>query len=297
MIRNRSEELKEKAAKAVGLQDKKKYCINEKRISLMMKSCLTQLIQQSEKEGTYGLCSHRSFAQGTVISDINFTNEFNYAANKGYQKSFKLTLKSNMNMYQVKKLICKELAFRKVENVQEVPPHPSAIKIVKKGYTDRPIKDSENGMLVQEIFLKSGDKFVVSPRGNEDLLNVSLLDTETGKLTQTIKDSVKSLFDRFAVSQPGAPDKYFLGTDQVKELVEAVSEKASLRPSDIMAYCTNEDLSKMEFDDFLNYYETKAKEKPDMVRTNLSYIGLRSDMQSVPNPGDSDHILNRRANA
>ena len=45
-----------------------------------------------------------------------------------------------------------------------------------------------------------------------------------------------------------------------------------------MAYSTHEDLSTMEFDDFLNYYETKAKEKPDMVRTNLAYVGLRSDM-------------------
>ena len=34
-----------------------------------------------------------------------------------------------------------------------------------------------------------------------------------------------------------------------------------------------------------------------MVRANLSYIGLRSDMQAVPNPGDSDHILNRRTSA
>ena len=140
-----------------------------------------------------------------MIKDIEISNEFNYAANKGYQKSFKLTIKSNVNMYQVKKLICKELAFKKVDNVQEIPPHHSAIKLVKKAYTDRPIKDSENGMLVQEIFLKTGDKFVVSPRGNEDILNVSLLDPETQKLTQTIKDAVRSLFDRFAVSKPETP--------------------------------------------------------------------------------------------
>lgn len=55
-----------------------------------------------------------------------------------------------MNMLQVKKLICKQLAFRKVEGVQEEPIHPSAIKLVKKvsSYGDRPIKDNENGMLV-----------------------------------------------------------------------------------------------------------------------------------------------------
>ena len=150
-------------------------------------------------------------------------------------------------------------------------------------------------MLVQEIFLKTGDRLVVSPRGNEDILNVSLLDTETKKITQRIKDAVKSLFDRFAISKPEAPELLFLGTDQVKELMEAVSDKASLRPKDLMAYNTNEDLTIMLFDDFLNYYETMASEKPDMVRTNLSYIGLRSDMQAIPNPGDSDHILNRRS--
>ena len=62
-----------------------------------------------------------------------------------------------------------------------------------------------------------------------------------------------------------------------------------------MAYNTNEDLSAMYFDDFLNYYQTKAKDSPDMVRANLSFIGLRSDMKNVPKPGDSDHILNRRS--
>ena len=200
-------------------------------------------------------------------------------------------------MFQVKKLICKELAFRKVENVQDIPPHPSAIKIVKKAYTDRPIKDSENGMLVQEIFLKSGDRFIVSPRGNEEILNVSLLDSETWKMTQGSKDAVKSLFDRFAISKPETPEVLFLGVDEVKALMEAVSDKASLRPKDLMAYNTNEDLEIMLYDDFLNYYETMAIDKTDMVRANLSYIGLRSDMQAIPNPGDSDHILNRRTSA
>ena len=55
---------------------------------------------------------------------------------------------SNMNLYQVKKIICKELAFRKAENVQEVPPHPSSIKLVINRYLDRPIRDFENGMLL-----------------------------------------------------------------------------------------------------------------------------------------------------
>ena len=65
-----------------------------------------------------------------------------------------------------------------------------------------------------------------------------------------------------------------------------------------MAYCTNpDDLSLMPYEDFLNYYETKATEKPDMVRANLSYIGLRSDLQSVPKPGEPDDILNRRSSA
>ena len=159
-----------------------------------------------------------------------------------------------MNMYQVKKMICKELAFNKITDVQGVPPHPSAIKLVKNAYTDRPILDSENGLLVQEIFLKSNDKFTVSLRGNADILKVSLLDGETEKLTQRIEEAVKSLFDRFAISKPEAPELLFLGTEEIKALMEAVSEKASLRPKDIMAYNTNEDLSIMLYDDFLNYY-------------------------------------------
>ena len=180
IIRARSDEMKEKVAKATTMADKKKYMIEEKRISSMMKSCLTQLIKESEKDGTFGLHSHRSFAQGTVITGIEVTNEFNYSANKGYQKTFKIDLLSNMNFYQVKKLICKELAHKKVEKVWEDPPHPAAIKLNRKvGYADRIIKDSENGMLVQELLMKTGEKIIVTPRGNGDIINVPLLDSET----------------------------------------------------------------------------------------------------------------------
>ena len=108
------------------------------------------------------------------------TNEFNYSANKGYQKTFKIDLLSNMNFYQVKKLICQELAHKKVEKVWEDPPHPAAIKLNRKvGYADRIIKDSENGMLVQELLMKTGEKIIVTPRGNGDIINVPLLDSET----------------------------------------------------------------------------------------------------------------------
>lgn len=37
-----------------------------------------------------------------------------------------------------------------------------------------------------------------------------------------------------------------------------------------------------------------ATEKPDLVRENLSSIGLRSDMRVIPQPGDADDILNLR---
>lgn len=59
-----------------------------------------------------------------------------------------MKLKSNMNIWQVKKMVCKELANKASEKIQEVPPHPCAIKLVLKRYLDREIKDSENGMLV-----------------------------------------------------------------------------------------------------------------------------------------------------
>ena len=49
-----------------------------------------------------------------------------------------------------------------------------------------------------------------------------------------------------------------------------------------MAYNTNEDLGKMLYHDFLSYYEQKASDDAELVRTNLAYIGLRSDMRSIP---------------
>ena len=97
--------------------------------------------------------------------------------------------------------------------MQEVPPHQSAIKLVVKRYTDRPIKDSENGMLVQELFLKSGDRIQVLPRGNDSLLNMPLLVDGTKKLGTRAREAVKSLFDMFATSDKDMPDTLFLSTE------------------------------------------------------------------------------------
>lgn len=91
-IQARTPDQKIAVSKAIGLAEKKKLMVFEKRISLAIK-CLTRLIQNSEKEGTFGLTSHRAFAEGTIIPDIDVTNEFNYAPNNGYQKSFKIVLK------------------------------------------------------------------------------------------------------------------------------------------------------------------------------------------------------------
>ena len=46
--------------------------------------CLKQLIKNSETEGTFGLVSHKSFAEGQVIPNIEFHNLFNYEGQNGY---------------------------------------------------------------------------------------------------------------------------------------------------------------------------------------------------------------------
>mmetsp|Transcript_12853 Transcript_12853/g.16511 ORF Transcript_12853/g.16511 Transcript_12853/m.16511 type:complete len:84 (-) Transcript_12853:124-375(-) len=81
--------------------------------------CLKRLIQNSETEGTFGLTCHKSFAEGQIIPNIEIENAFNYEANTGFQKTFKLKLKSNMNVWQVKKMVCSELAYKAAEKIQE----------------------------------------------------------------------------------------------------------------------------------------------------------------------------------
>lgn len=113
----------------------------------------------------------------------------------------------------MKKLICKQIAYKEVEKVQETPPHPSAIKIIVKKYLDRPIKDSENGLLIQELFMKAGDRIQVLPRGNDSLLNMPLLAEGTKKLAAKPKEAVRSLFDMFAIADKETPDLLYLNQE------------------------------------------------------------------------------------
>lgn len=123
------------------------------------------------------------------------------------------------------------------------------------------------------------------------MLNMPLLDKETKRLTWSATAAVRMLFEEFATSDPKTPDRLYLDADRIKELGLKVSDKSSLRPSSLLAYVTTDDLSKIEWDDFINYYEQNATQNPDMVRANLSYAGLRSDMKTVPKPGDPDESL------
>ena len=61
-----------------------------------------------------------------------------------------------------------------------------------------------------------------------------------------------------------------------------------------MAHNTNEDLTMLLYEDFEAYYESMAVESPQIIRTNLAFVGIRSDMKVIPQPGDSDDILNLR---
>ena len=196
-----------------------------------------------------------------------------------------------MNIWQVKKLVCKELAHKAVEKTQEVPLHPGAIKLILKRYVDREIKDSENGLLISELILKAGDKFVVSFRGNDNLLNLTLLEPGTKKLTARAKESVKNLWNKFKLTEENSSLEY-MNSAAVQKLMTAVSDKVTHRPHSIMTYNTNEDNNTLYYADFLSYYEQMASLAAEMVRTNLMFVGLRSEMKELPKPGDPDDILN-----
>ena len=133
-----------------------------------------------------------------------------------------------MNVWQFKKMICKELAHKEVAKVQEEPIHPCAISLTLKRYVDREIKDSENGMLLLELLLKEGDKIVVTPRGNTNLLNFSLLESGTEKLTVRAKAAVRKLWEKFSIADAEVPELLYMNTQNVKSLIDAVSDKKNL---------------------------------------------------------------------
>ena len=149
-------------------------------------------------------------------------------------------------------------------------------------------------MLLADLYLKAGDKIVISKRGNTEILNLPLLDESTNSLDPRAKEGLRKLFEKFAIASPEVPDELFIGESQFAELSKNVSDRASLRPTSLMAYTSNQ-ASKVYFDDFLNFYELKAGEEPDMVRANLAYVGLRADMRQTPQPEDPDDILNLRS--
>ena len=108
-----------------------------------------------------------------------------------------------------------------------------------KRLVDRPIKDAENGLLLADLYLKAGDKIVVSKRGNTEILNLPLLDASTNSLEPRAKEGLKMLFEKFAISDGPEQPELYIGESQFAELSKNVSDRASLRPTSLMAYTSN----------------------------------------------------------
>ena len=49
-----------------------------------------------------------------------------------------------------------------------------------------------------------------------------------------------------------------------------------------MAHNTNDDLNMLLYEDFEAYYEKMAVESPQIIRSNLAFVGARSDMKVIP---------------
>ena len=105
-------------------------------------------------------------------------------------------------------MICKELAHKASQKIQEEPLHPGSIKLVKKGYVDVNVKDVDNGTLASELFWKSFDKFVVSQKGSDSTKDLTLLEPGTKKLTSKAKQAVRELWNKFCIKDSSSTLEY-----------------------------------------------------------------------------------------
>ena len=240
---------------------------------------LKLLIEESERKGTAGLISHIGSLESHNIS-LTFHNIIHtsyYPLNKDENKKkenndFTLTLKSNLSIWDLKKILSKKI------NVI-----PECIKLIL--YEDIEITDRDNGKLLSEKFIEGTKINIAKSNILEDIPKVALI--KDGDLSEKAKKVLSEIFDMY--SSDGKMNR-----EQCAQFAcRAVDSNEPIPPEDqrVKVLFDKYDTDKDEFLDVNGFFQFFIEsilidKKVSTVWDNIKAFDYRYDLKKLNEPLD-----------
>ena len=145
--------------------------------------------------------------------------------------------------------------------------------------TSKIIKDTENGKTLAQLGLKSNDQLSAYKIHIEEEIPNAPLTGPDGKLTEKARAIFNEWFDMYS-DENGQMTKETCG-NFIKGCTGETPPANDDRILNLFkTYDTNND-GKIERADFMIFYETSARNKPDTVRENLRSHNIRNDLKKL----------------
>ena len=179
-----------------------------------------------------------------------------------------MSIYSNATIWQFKKEVAKQLELA-----------PKYLKLELSQGEDRAIKDIENGKTLGEMGIKN-DEVITAYRINiDEEVEDALLITPCGYLSVKARQIFNEWFDLYS-DESGSMTKetcalFIKGSTGEHPSVNDESSQTMFKNYDI----NNDD--KIERQEFLQFFETACKNKPDTVRENMRSHNIRNDLKKL----------------
>ena len=236
---------------------------------------LKYLIEESETKGTAGLISHIGSLESHNIN-LSFNNSI-FTFHKNYQdinndeNEFNLDLKSNLTIWDLKKILAKKL------NII-----PECIKFI--AYGDIDVTDKDNGKLLSEKFIDGTKINIVKNNILEEIPKVPLI--KNNQLTEKAKKTFSEIFDMYSTNGK-------MSKEQSGNFIYKVTESHNyIGPNNrkVIKLFEKYDYDKddyLDLEGFYNFfYDAIINDKINTVWDNIKVFDYRNDLKKLNDPID-----------
>lgn len=222
---------------------------------------IKNVVIEAEKKGTGEVKPHSALLKGELLERIQINNR----ASPNIQYLF-LSLYSNTTFWEFKKQVANKLGLS-----------PKYLKLQRS--EGKTIKDTEHGRTLGELGFTSNETITaLKVNIQEEVPNAPLIGPDN-KLTERAKKIFDEWFDLYS-NEEGRMTRETC----CLFIKGCTGEHPSVTDERIVnlfkAYDGNSD-GFIERHEFLTFYETAARSKPDTVRDNLRHHNIRPDLKKL----------------
>ena len=179
-----------------------------------------------------------------------------------------MSIYSNATVWQFKKEVAKQLELA-----------PKYLKLELAQGEGRVIKDIENGKTLGELGIKNDEVITAYKIHIEEEVADAPLRTPDGKLSEKASQIFNEWFDMYSDEQ-GAMTKETCALF----IKGCTGEHPSVNDERIQSMFKQFDVNndeRIERKEFMTFYETACKNKPDTVRENMKAHNIRNDLKKL----------------